>query len=860
MVLLTEAFDPEVAFSHPSAGAAITSGDVQTGSALHKSSSSSSSASNGSQKSTKHLLMSGVAAKGGLYGAAFPFPSHPFPVALRKVSAELVVEMLRLGGAPLLRYFEQQDTMRHVRDRALSIISAAAVSEWRVVARVGVRGLSLVKKHSMGSGAGNSAVSPTAPSAPDSASASVPAPLPPSNVTGAQPASSASRGTSPKGAAIPAEALSHMLQPMVLRIADARFMSLAFLRGVAKLMKTFPHLADKAMCDRLLHYLREWLDPAKILHLTCKQVVRERNQNEVLVVPCQPDASLAPTQYQPVWDSGEEVLIAACIVDVFRHVDVDAGAKSIDAVVNVVMRLEQILEHYQYDSTGGSVSGLNTRYSSSSSAGSEAEHQEEDGGYSMVLSQLMGNVYGRLSSPLRRPLLHFLNRYPKETMNHFSVDDHLARHTYSHLLNELIDMPDAAPLRDYLCSDEGTYALLTATLNATAMSPPRRTAASVTGSSSGSQTATGSKARSKALLAELMVQGVLLVCTLSKWRPEWLLRDNGVVRALMDRLATQNRVTHLKIEAEQALHHRLVFKHVCQGLISFYRQAQHDEARANDCVDVVYALLPVSMLRSCIDLGFVSLFLLREVARHAPVVVRRKVVEVYAREYRREARKPRMKESVLRLLVIPILAHTFSTPNISNTQVLPVNLLHEIMSEMLVEQQGSSSSSSKINPSTTSTLTKINAATPVASNSTRASSTTPTTNTTGVATATDKTAPSLATKNKSNSSRRSVTDDMVPSSVTEALQVQLLQLSTLLISNCSRDLIEYRKLIVKYAGNHILTEDTASQQWAYVNICTFFNVYTMPSDVILQVRLSFSLVHDRISLCACWILFTICLE
>jgi transformation/transcription domain-associated protein len=76
--------------------------------------------------------------------------------------------------------------------------------------------------------------------------------------------------------------------------------------------------------------------------------------------------------------------------------------------------------------------------------------------------------------------------------------------------------------------------------------------------------------------------------------------------------------------------------------------------------------------------------------------------------------------------------------------------------------------------------------------------------------------------------------DAVPT-YSDALRIQLLQLATLLIQYLGKELLDHRKELIKFAWNHLKSEDTTSKQWAYVNVCRFIDVYETPPKIILQV-------------------------
>mmetsp|Transcript_18261 Transcript_18261/g.56203 ORF Transcript_18261/g.56203 Transcript_18261/m.56203 type:complete len:2156 (-) Transcript_18261:318-6785(-) len=69
----------------------------------------------------------------------------------------------------------------------------------------------------------------------------------------------------------------------------------------------------------------------------------------------------------------------------------------------------------------------------------------------------------------------------------------------------------------------------------------------------------------------------------------------------------------------------------------------------------------------------------------------------------------------------------------------------------------------------------------------------------------------------------------------EALRVELLKLTTVLIEHLGQELVEHRKDLIKFAWNHLKSEDSLSKQWAYVNVCRFVATYETPPKIILQV-------------------------
>ncbi|GLJ07095.1 hypothetical protein SUGI_0058030 [Cryptomeria japonica] len=69
----------------------------------------------------------------------------------------------------------------------------------------------------------------------------------------------------------------------------------------------------------------------------------------------------------------------------------------------------------------------------------------------------------------------------------------------------------------------------------------------------------------------------------------------------------------------------------------------------------------------------------------------------------------------------------------------------------------------------------------------------------------------------------------------EPLRIELLQLATLLLKHLPNDLVHHRKELIKFGWNHLKREDSASRQWAFVNVCHFLEAYQAPEKIILQV-------------------------
>jgi transformation/transcription domain-associated protein len=69
----------------------------------------------------------------------------------------------------------------------------------------------------------------------------------------------------------------------------------------------------------------------------------------------------------------------------------------------------------------------------------------------------------------------------------------------------------------------------------------------------------------------------------------------------------------------------------------------------------------------------------------------------------------------------------------------------------------------------------------------------------------------------------------------EALNIELLQLAALLVRFMPAELVEHRKELIKFAWNHLKSEDMTTRQCAYVLVCRFIEAYETPPKIVLQV-------------------------
>ncbi|KAF1795317.1 Glycosyltransferase, GlcNAc [Phytophthora cactorum] len=121
-----------------------------------------------------------------------------------------------------------------------------------------------------------------------------------------------------------------------------------------------------------------------------------------------------------IWKRGEEPAVAAAIVDLFHLLPPNDAF--LEPLINCVVDLEAVLPKY--------------------------------------------GSYGKMSSPYRIPLTRFLNRYASMTVSFFLKREHLVEIKYSSLFQQLVKLPEAAPLHGVIIGDSGAESVVEATFNA----------------------------------------------------------------------------------------------------------------------------------------------------------------------------------------------------------------------------------------------------------------------------------------------------------------------------------------------------------------------------------------------------------
>ena len=87
--------------------------------------------------------------------------------------------------------------------------------------------------------------------------------------------------------------------------------------------------------------------------------------------------------------------------------------------------------------------------------------------------------------------------------------------------------------------------------------------------------------------------------------------------------------------------------------------------------------------------------------------------------------------------------------------------------------------------------------------------------------------------------------DLLAAKYSDAINMELLQLATLLMRNLPNSMAVHRKELIKFGWNHLKREESSNKYHAFLNVCHFLEAYQAPEKIVLQVRLvSLLVVHQ----------------
>ena len=254
-------------------------------------------------------------------------------------------------------------------------------------------------------------------------------------------------------------------------------------------------------------------------------------------------------------------------------------------------------------------------------------------------------------------------------------------------------------------------------------------------------------------------------------------RDPGPLKSSPKTSSSEElRATAEKIDSKFQEH--IEIKMICESLLDHYRRNTND-------ILILFDLMPVLCAPCTLDFSFLLQFFKRELSTLLSFQLKRDVLRAFLSLCDAKTVCGELKVKTLQVMIIPLLLQLFRDNDYTEvkTHVLDVKTIKLIMKNAFFSGEVVSS------------------------------------------------APNQPASLGSSPSEAKSTDSLGG----EPMKIELLKVATLLIEHCSKELIDNRKDLIKFAWNHLKTEDVTTKHWAYVNVCRFISAYDTPPKIILQV-------------------------
>ncbi|KUG01188.1 Phosphatidylinositol kinase (PIK-L3) [Phytophthora nicotianae] len=534
-----------------------------------------------------------------------------------------------------------------------------------------------------------------------------------------------------------------------------------------------------------------------------------------------------------IWKRGEEPAVAAAIVDLFHLLPPNDAF--LEPLINCVVDLEAVLPKY--------------------------------------------GSYGKMSSPYRIPLTRFLNRYASMTVSFFLKREHLVEVKYSSLFQQLIKVPEAAPLHAVIIGDGGAESVVEATFNAALKINASEVKGGVDVSSDAKMQAqiqlNAQKAAAQAV-ATAQAQGMTASAAEARGvqaRAAYVVKAQAQVNA-QQALKVQSQV---QIQANaQKLHAQTLAAAQAQGLSLVQAQAKAQfaskdyiaKAQSHISSAAMQASLPNPAMSSlaqqeALELHYQGLRLVRSISKLHPTWLASQtvIIDALRKLWRSSARVQRLvaqdrlpiKFHLESKLLIKCMI-TYSRAKPEDVQVLldmvsvflhrtpfDFSFLQTFYREEVAAKYTAANKRNLIRlflrmlrePGASEEL-KVHAVQLLIMPVLTASFEDP-----GVDNIDVMDLDTVMWMLREILASKEYSPDAM-----QSLRIELLKLGTLLIQHMSKYVTDHRKEVIKFAWNHLKAHDLTSKLWAYVNVCRFISVYDTPPKIVLQVYVALLRTHE----------------
>ncbi|KAJ2355840.1 transcription-associated protein 1, partial [Coemansia sp. RSA 2618] len=421
---------------------------------------------------------------------------------------------------------------------------------------------------------------------------------------------------------------------------------------------------------------------------------------------------------------------------------------------------------------------------------------------SILLDDLVSSVVNlevhlcrRESSPFRQALFKFLNRYPTESVVYFT--ERIESAHYARIFCHAISSPECGPLREALVAQTPLLVSLlkdfcTAASGAGAMSIDQTSTADTPAVALRPEPANG-EILYKRLYVAMSVAAVVRGCLAHT--PLWLEQHDSLLQALLEAWAA---AIHVDSQPNRSSHlaRPLLVEHVIHSLLLATQAAKTPPA-------MLFRLLEVTGRSSeAVDTSFVLRYVWDDLVVRWPISKRREVLAAFLPRLAEGNASDESNATVLQHLINPMVATTFTLPNIalvSGTDVASnLDAESDLNGVLSAEQRGAE-------------LLR---------------------------------APVLSLIHQ-RAWQAHMTNGTQPLAAPKAsVRLELVQLSTILIRHAASTVADLRKDIIKFGWLFIRNEDIMIKNASYVLVAQFIAAFDTPQRIILQAYNSLLKAHQ----------------
>ena len=309
-----------------------------------------------------------------------------------------------------------------------------------------------------------------------------------------------------------------------------------------------------------------------------------------------------------IWKDNEAIEIASSIIHIFHLLPVNAALKFLEQLVTLIIALEKTLPR-------------------------------------------------NISSPYRKNLILYLNKYPKESIQFFF--ERIKSIDHCKMFQLILRSESASPLRDTIANNPDQ--LIQCTFD---------------------------------IIPEdsfVSFQGIQIIKTLIKFQPKWIIENPIIIKSLLKIWCSNGRYVRLNEDSMRAPLYYLRESKIIIKCFLHYCKNQNDDSE----ISILLYMLDIFRSRTTVDYTFLKEYCKKEIVENTNIEKKRKIIETYLQFSNNSSTiDTNHRVQILRVLINPLLKKCFKRQEAQ--QIFQDN---QLMSDIIKNILSSSSSKSIDQPS-----------------------------------------------------------------------------------------------------------------------------------------------------------------